>query len=298
MKKLICVIVLAGILASCNVNKNKSTSEGNQSIKKTKQMTNLKEAANNAFLALFKEYSEESVKKYINSDFIQHNPFVPTGRDALIGFLPGLKQSGITYTNHRILQDGEFVVLHNSFTNAQAFGSEKIVTIDIYRMKNGQAVEHWDAISPVVEKTASGRTQTDGPTAIADLDKTEANKALAKAFIEDVPMGKNPGKVADYISATEYNQHNPQIKDGLSGLGEAIQYLTSQNNMFKYTKLHKVLGEGNFVLTVSEGEWGGKLHAFYDLFRIKDGKIVEHWDVIQAISTEGLANQNGMFGGF
>jgi len=298
MRKVINAIVLSGILASSGMAQTKTSSEVNQSNKKIKKMTNSKENANNAFLALFKDYSEEGVKKYISSDFIQHNPFVPTGRDALIGFLPGLKQSGITYTNHRILQDGEFVVLHNSFTNAQAFGSEKIVTIDIYRMKNGQAVEHWDAISPVVEKTASGRTQTDGPTAIADLDKTEANKALAKAFIEDVPMGKNPGKVADYISATEYNQHNPQIKDGLSGLGEAIQYLTSQNNMFKYTKLHKVLGEGNFVLTVSEGEWGGKLHAFYDLFRIKDGKIVEHWDVIQAISTEGLANQNGMFGGF
>jgi predicted SnoaL-like aldol condensation-catalyzing enzyme len=70
------------------------------------------------------------------------------------------------------LQDGEFVVLHNSFTNAQAFGAEKIVTFDIYRMKSGKAVEHWDAITPVVAKTASGRTQTDGATKITDLEKT------------------------------------------------------------------------------------------------------------------------------
>jgi len=66
--------------------------------------------------------------------------------------------------------------------------------------------------------------------------------------------------------------------------------------MFKYTKIHKVLGEGNFVLTVSEGEWnGGKKHAFYDLFRMQGGKIIEHWDVIQEIPTENLANNNGMF---
>jgi predicted SnoaL-like aldol condensation-catalyzing enzyme len=283
MRKAISVFLLSGILASCGISQTKSTSGLNQSNKKPTEITNSKEAANNAFLALFKDYSEEGVKKYIHADIIQHNPFVPTGRDVLIGFLPALKQSGISYTNHRI-------------TNAQAFGAEKIVTIDIYRMKDGQAVEHWDAIAPVVEKTASGRTQTDGPTTIEDLNKTEANKALAAAFINDVPMGKNPSKITEYISATEYNQHNPQIKDGLSGLGEAIQYLTSQNNMFKYTKLHKVLGEGNFVLTVSEGEWGGKSHAFYDLFRMKDGKIVEHWDVIQAIPTTGLANDNGMFG--
>lgn len=200
----------------------------------------LKEAANNAFLALFRDYSEEGVRKYIAPDIIQHNPFVPTGRDALIGFLPALKKSGISYTNHRILQDGEFVVLHNSFTNAQAFGAEKIVTFDIYRMKDGKAVEHWDAIAPTVEKTASGRSQVDGETEVKDRDRTEANKALAVSLIEDVLMGKNPSKIADYITAEQYHQHNPAIKDGLSGIVEAVQHLPAQNNMFKYKKIHKV----------------------------------------------------------
>jgi predicted SnoaL-like aldol condensation-catalyzing enzyme len=296
MRKVIGLLALSGMLASCSVNKTKSTSDVNQSKEQKREKGNLKEAANNAFVALFTNYSEEGVRNYIAPDLIQHNPFVPTGRDALLGFLPALKQSGIVYTNHRILQDGEFVVLHNSFTNAQAFGAEKIVTFDIYRMKDGKAVEHWDAITPVAATTASGRSQTDGPTKIEDLDKTKANKALAVALIEDVLMGKNPGKITEYISAEQYHQHNPQIKDGLNGIVEAVQYLSSQNNMFKYTKIHKVLGEGNFVLTVSEGEWSGKSHSFYDLFRMKDGKIVEHWDVIQEIPTKGLAHNNGMFG--
>lgn len=292
MKNVLLVFVLLGFFATGSISQTKAKSEFGHSLKKE----NVKETANNAFLALFRDYSEEGVKKYFHPNYIQHNPNVPTGRDALIGFLPSLKQSGITYTNHRILQDDEFVVLHNSFSNAQAFGAEKIVTIDIFRMKNGQAVEHWDCITPYVEKTASGRSQTDGPTKIEDLDKTKSNKAIVGLFINDVLMGKNPSKIVEYISPNEYNQHNPQIKDGLSGLNEAIESLTLQNAMFKYTKLHKVLGEGNFVLTVSEGEWGGKKQAFYDLFRLKDGKIVEHWDVIQEIPTEGLANQNGMLG--
>jgi predicted SnoaL-like aldol condensation-catalyzing enzyme len=62
--------------------------------------------------------------------------------------------------------------------------------------------------------------------------------------------------------------------------------------------LQAALGADDFVLTVSEGEWSGKTHAFYDLFRMDGGKIVEHWDVIQPVPTEGLANTNGMFGGF
>jgi hypothetical protein len=68
--------------------------------------------------------------------------------------------------------------------------------------------------------------------------------------------------------------------------------------MFQYTEIHAVLGEGNFVLTVSEGQWNGTTNAFYDLFRMEDGMIVEHWDVIQPVPTEGLANTNGMFTGF
>ncbi len=289
MKNFISLFALSSILTS-------SAMSQTQPIDPSSPLQSSKAAANNAFLALFKDYSEEGVRRYIHPDLVQHNPTVPTGREALIGFLPALKASGITYTNHRILQDGEFVVLHNSFKNAQAFGAAEIVTIDIYRMKDGQAVEHWDAITPVVKTTASGRSQTDGPTQIEDLDKTEANKALAVALIQDVLMGKNPSKISEYISAEHYHQHNPQFKDGLSGIVEAVQHLTAQNNMFKYSKIHKVLGEGNFVLTVSEGEWSGKAQAFYDLFRMKDGKIVEHWDVIQEIPTEKLANSNGMFG--
>lgn len=50
-----------------------------------------------------------------------------------------------------------------------------------------------------------------------------------------------------------------------------------------------------FVLTVSEGEWNGKEQVFYDLFRFENGKAVEHWDIIQDISTENLVNENGMF---
>jgi predicted SnoaL-like aldol condensation-catalyzing enzyme len=182
--------------------------------------------------------------------------------------------------------------------NAKPFGADEMVAFDIIRVdEHGKVAEHWDAMTVLVKETASGRTQTNGPTTVEDLDKTEANKALAVSLIEDVLMGKDPSKIGDYISSEAYHQHNPQIKDGLTGIVEAVEYLTSQNNMFKYTKIHKVLGEGNFVLTVSEGEWnGGKKHAFYDLFRMKDGKIVEHWDVIQEIPTEGLAHNNEIFG--
>jgi predicted SnoaL-like aldol condensation-catalyzing enzyme len=63
-----------------------------------------------------------------------------------------------------------------------------------------------------------------------------------------------------------------------------------------YQKNHMILGEGNFVLAVSEGQFLGKNSAFYDLFRVEDGLIVEHWDTIQEIPPqEQWLNQNGKF---
>ncbi|WP_205928520.1 nuclear transport factor 2 family protein [Rhizobium leguminosarum] len=60
--------------------------------------------------------------------------------------------------------------------------------------------------------------------------------------------------------------------------------------------IHQVLGEGNFVLTVSEGTVGGAPTAFYDLFRVENGKIAEHWDVIETIpALADWKNQNGKF---
>ena len=93
-----------------------------------------------------------------------------------------------------------------------------------------------------------------------------------------------------------YLQHNPQIADQLSGLGAALQSMAKQGVTMKYDQIHKVLGEGNFVLTVSQGKFAGRLSSVYDLFRVENGKIAEHWDVIESIPprTE-WTNANGKF---
>lgn len=287
------VFTLLAMLAAYGINQTKSKSEFQQS--KTSKMSN-KEIVG-TFLGAVIKNDPETMRELANADYIQHNPFLPTGLEPFIEMLPVLQKNGTTAENIRMFQDGNYVFMHNIWRNAKPFGAEEMVSFDIIRLdEQGKVAEHWDAMTPLVKETVNGRTQTDGPTEVKDLNNTEANKALAKALVEDVLMGKNPNKITDYISAETYHQHNPDIKDGLQGIVEAVEYLTSQNNMFQYTKIHKVLGEGNFVLTVSEGKWNNTNNVFYDLFRIENDKVVEHWDVIQPIPTEGLANQNGMFG--
>ncbi|MDG1729849.1 MAG: nuclear transport factor 2 family protein [Algibacter sp.] len=250
----------------------------------------------------FKAVNERDVatlESLVNEDYIQHNPFIPTGRDAFISLLPVLEQNGTQLENIRLIEDGSFVVAHNVWTNAGVFGyGDTTVSFDILRFDaNGKIAEHWDALQAWEFPTVNGNTMTDGPTTITNLDETEANKALAVNIIQDVLMGQNPNNITNYI-AEDYIQHNPQIDNGLQGIQDAVAFLTSINNMFQYNTIHKVIGEGNFVLTVSEGTWNGTSNAFYDLFRMENGKAVEHWDVIQPVPTEGLVNDNGMFDGF
>ncbi|NRB46912.1 MAG: nuclear transport factor 2 family protein [Saprospiraceae bacterium] len=290
------VFLLLGLLTACDSTKNASKNEPIEISNTDTSIMNQKETVG-SFLGAVLQQDPATMRQLANADYIQHNPFIPTGLEPFIKMLPVLKENGTTAENIRMFQDDNYVFMHNVWKNAKPFGADEMVSFDIIRLDDsGKVAEHWDAMAPVVKETASGRTQTDGPTAAEDMDRTEVNKATAKALVEDILMGKNPEKISDYISAEQYEQHNPGIKDGLQGIIEAVEYLTAQNNMFKYTKIHKVLGEGNFVLTVSEGEWSGKEQVFYDLFRFKDGKAVAHWDVIQEIPTEGLANNNGMFG--
>jgi predicted SnoaL-like aldol condensation-catalyzing enzyme len=298
MKKVITLYVVAGILTACNPSKKQTTKESNQdAISNSKVKTMSKKETVGTFLGAVMKNDTVTLRELANADYVQHNPFIPTGLEPFIQMLPTLQENGTTAENIRMFQDGNYVFMHNIWRNAAPFGADEMVSFDIIRLdEQGKVAEHWDAMTPLVNETASGRTQTDGPTAAKDLDQTAANKAIAQSMVEDILMGKNPDKIEDYISAEQYDQHNPGITDGLNGIVEAVQALTAQNNMFKYTKIHKVLGEGNFVLTLSEGEWNGKQQVFYDLLRFENGKAVEHWDVIQEIPTENLANGNGMFG--
>ena len=110
-----------------------------------------------------------------------------------------------------------------------------------------------------------------------------ANKKLVAAFVDDILVNGRLDRLAGYYDGDNYHQHNPQIADGLSGLGAALQAMAKAGVTMKYHKVHKVLGEGNFVLVASEGEFAGKPSAFYDLFRVANGKIAEHWDTIETI---------------
>ena len=253
------------------------------------------ELAQAAVAALFIDFDPEAAGELLAPDYIQHNPGVPTGAEPVLQFIPALKESGLAIETHRVFADGDLVVMHSTYTNAQAFGAPTLVGFDVFRIADGKVAEHWDNLQAIAGPNASGRTMTDGPTEVTDLDQTEANKAFVAEFAQAVLIEGDFSRIADFIIGGDaYMQHNPLFGDGLSALGAAFEELAAQGNALRYTKVHKIIGAGNFVLMMSEGTLGETPTAYYDLFRIENGLIVEHWDVIQEIPAT-MAHDNGKF---
>lgn len=230
---------------------------------------------------------------YINPDkYIQHNLAVGDGLAGFGQVLANAPEGGFKAKVIRAFQDGDYVILHTEY---DFFGPK--AGFDIFRFEAGKIVEHWDNLAAITPPNPSGRTQLDGATEVNDVDKTAANKTLVEAFINDVLMNGKADKITDYVNPEKYLQHNSGIGDGLDGLGAALKYFAENGLKLQYDKVHKILGEGNFVLTLSEGVFGKGDHvAYYDLFRIEAGKIVEHWDIIETIpAKEERKNNNGKF---
>jgi predicted SnoaL-like aldol condensation-catalyzing enzyme len=230
---------------------------------------------------------------YINANkYVQHNLAAKDGLQGLRDFLAQVPPNTIKVNTVRVFQDGDYVFAH---TDYDFFGPT--AGFDVFRYENGQIVEHWDNLQKKPDGlNPGGHSMTDGPTEAKDLELTEQNKELVRQLIEDVLINGKMDQLADYYDGDRYTQHNPQIADGLSGLSQALQSLAEQRIAVKFDKIHQVLGEGDFVLVMSEGEFSGKPSAFYDLFRVEHGKIAEHWDTVETIPPQSeWQNQNGKF---
>ncbi len=236
----------------------------------------------------------DAVDRYFAPGYIQHNPDVPNGAQGLKDLIAQLAASGTFNADFvRVIADGDLVAVHGRY---EGFGPKAMIAFDVFRIEDGMIVEHWDNLIEEQPLNPSGRSQTDGETEITDLDKTEANKARILEFLTKGMIEHAEINITDYISPVTYIQHNPMVADGLEGFGAFMAEMAKQGLSMEYAKVHKVIGEGNFVLTLSEGSFAGQPQAFYDLFRLSDGLIVEHWDIIAPMpGPDAPHNEAGKF---
>lgn len=122
----------------------------------------------------------------------------------------------------------------------------------------------------------------------------EINKQNVIEFYNKVINEKDFESASKYLGS-KYTQHNPIAADGPDGLKAFIQFL-HEKYPNAHSEIKRVFAEGDYVIlhvhSIREPETRGR--AIFDLFKLENGKIIEHWDAVQEIP-EKSANSNGMF---
>ena len=122
----------------------------------------------------------------------------------------------------------------------------------------------------------------------------EANEKTVLAFYEAGLNQKDFAAASQYFGA-HYIQHNPLAKDGPEGFKAFLEFLRAKYPQ-SHSEIKQVFADGNYVILHVHAvrEPGTRGNAIVDIFRLENGKIVEHWDVVQPIPDQS-ANSNGMF---
>jgi predicted SnoaL-like aldol condensation-catalyzing enzyme len=132
------------------------------------------------------------------------------------------------------------------------------------------------------------------PAAHASAEQEAANKAAVLAFYEQGLNQKDAEAALKYVG-DRYVQHNPNAADGPEGFRKFIGFLREKFPQSR-SEIKRVFTDGDYVILHVHAvrQPGDRGSAIIDIFRLEQGKIVEHWDAVQPIP-EQSANPNGMF---
>jgi predicted SnoaL-like aldol condensation-catalyzing enzyme len=122
----------------------------------------------------------------------------------------------------------------------------------------------------------------------------EANKKIVVDFY-DKAINQKDFEAASKHLGSRYTQHNPNAADGPEGLKAFLQFLREKFPNSR-SEIKRVFADGDYVIVHVHAvrEPGTRGNAIVDIFKLENGKVVEHWDVVQPIP-EKAANTNGMF---
>lgn len=215
------------------------------------------------------------IPEFVREDYIQHNPTVKQGRDGITEMINYLKTlplppEGAKSPIIRAIQEGDLVVTHLDVE----FMGKRMAVIDLFKLKDGMLAEHWDAIQAMPDQTGMAITATNGSYEIDQNASATKSKAIVDQFYQAVIQ---KASVTDLIKP-DYVEHDPAVIHSGKSL-DAYLIIDSDRQI----KIHRIIGEGDFVVVQSEFKRAGKAFVFYEIFRVEHSKIAEHWAVEQAI---------------
>ena len=220
--------------------------------------------------------------------YIQHNPQTHEGSEGLEALFKRLSLTNPRVNIVRAFEDGDFVFGHTEYD----FSSRRI-GFEVFRYEGDQVVEHWDNIQARHGPNAAGRSMVDGPVDARDMDRTEENRTLVTRFVDEVLIPREWDQMDGFFADGQLIQHDAGLPDGATALRAS---LAPEDSAKRYDRHHRILACGDFVLAVCEGHQAGHHSAFYEMFRIEDGKLAEHWNTVERVPPRAVwKNDNGKF---
>jgi predicted SnoaL-like aldol condensation-catalyzing enzyme len=250
--------------------------------------------ARQVMIDVFRKKDVTAVERNFGESFIQHDPNLADGLAGMKSFAAEIASSPAADIKiYRTLVDADFVLLHCRYEGVRRYAGPAIA-FDLFRFKDSKIVEHWGGQQPETPPNLSGRTEVDGTTDIRDREKTEANRTLVRTYRETVMVALRSDRIEEFVDSSLV-QHASGLRDGIAQLRDRIASVAKAGGQL-YLTPRRFVAEGNFVLVLSEGDLPSGPTALYDLFRVEDGKIVEHWDVLTPIPPrDQWKNANGPF---
>lgn len=205
--------------------------------------------------------------------YTQHSTGVANGAEGFLAFFEPFvaRNPKRDIEILRIFEDGPrvFCSAYQSLND----GAAEWVTMDMfYTDPDGLILEHWDTIAPYTQDSSSGADMLSGTRDIDPSADGAVSKAIVLEYTKQVLQEGRHDKVADFVSE-EIVQHATPIGRGVDGFRTWL----SSDAAGAYEMLFQLIGQSDFVATYGKRHAVGKDIAVFDLYRVADGKIIEHW---------------------
>jgi predicted SnoaL-like aldol condensation-catalyzing enzyme len=227
---------------------------------------------------------------FVDSNYIQHNPGLSDGRAAAVAALtPMFSASGALFDVKHILVDGDLALIHLFGRGDPA--TRGAVVFDLYRINGPRLVEHWDVIQPIKDSVSDPLASSSYPA--ASVDDTVTNRSVMKEFIRLLYERKQLRQAYETYVAPDFIDHTPGRNGRQGAVGALTPLFANPDSTFE---VKHVLVDRNFAAV----HYHGRLQAnnpgaaVVELFRLENGKIVEHWDAFQPIPSSSQ-NAHPMF---